>query len=607
MSGERMDRIVRIGAATAFFNDSRMGIAQLLAKTDTLDYIIFDFLAESVMGGLGRGMASGTGAGYAADFVDGYILPHLRTLLDRRVRVVANAGGLNPAACAEALRKGAAALGLTPCIGVVEGDNLTARARDIVGSDTLDMFDSSPVLATMDCADRINSLVGYTGAFPIAAALAAGADIVITGRAVDSAMALGPLIHEFGWGPDDLDLLAAGTLAGHLLECSAQVTGGTFTDWQDVPDWAGIGMPIGECRADGSLIVTKPDGTGGLVSVGTVSEQLLYEVSDPQRYHVADVVCDFTGVTLEQVGPDRVAVSGARALGRSATYKASLTYDQGWRATAVIPVIGLDAAAKARRTGEALFERAATMLRQSQLPPFDRTRCDVFGGEGNGPTTAICRLVADHPDQAGAQLLLREQGSAISHMAVGTTLGLGGGMRPVQRITGFLIPKALVSQRVTVDGRPVPVDVAHDSLPPSGATAAPAMPTAVTDADPALSVPLIRLAWARSGDKGNLFNVAVIARDPAYLPYIAAALTPDYVGAHYGRALEQPGPLPVERFSAPGLSALNFVVMNAMEGGVLASTWIDPVAKGMAQLLLDVPVPISHALHRRLAVAQSAT
>ena len=596
-----VSKIIKIGAATAFFNDSRMGIAQLLAKTDDLDYIIFDFLAEFVMGGLGRGAASGTGQGFAADFVDGYILPHLRIILDRRIRIVANAGGLNPSACAAALKAAAEAAGLSLRIGIVEGDNLSAQQSTVIGPDTLDMFDGSSVREKIERADRVNSLVAYTGAFPIAAALAAGADIVVTGRAVDSALALGALIHEFGWGPDDFDLLAAGTLAGHLLECSAQVTGGTFTDWRDVPDWAGIGMPIGECRADGGLVITKPQGTGGLVSVGTVSEQLLYEVSDPQRYYVADVICDFTDVRARQIGPERVELTGARGLGRTATYKASLTYDQGWRAMAAVPIIGLEAAAKARRFGEEIFARTGDMLRQSQLPPFARTRCDVIGGEGQGPTTAICRIVADHPDQAGAQLLAREQGSGISHMSVGTTLGLGTLVRPVQQITGFLVPKTSVSLTVTVDGRSV------NCIMPTGARVVfhevptPALPPAPEETDLAGTVPLIRLAWARSGDKGNLFNVAVIARDPAYLPYIAAALTPARVGEHYGRVLDQPGPLPVDLFSVPGLSALNFVVMNSMEGGVLASTWIDPVAKGMAQLLLDFPVSISASLRQQLS------
>lgn len=599
-----MSKVIRIGAATAFFNDSRMGIAQLLEKADKLDYIIFDFLAESVMGGLGRGMATGAGQGFATDFADGYILPHLHTLLDRRIRIVANAGGLNPAACAEALRRGAEAMGLHPRIGVVEGDNLTARCSEIIDADTRDMFDSSSVLEKVASADCVNSLVAYTGAFPIAAALGAGADIVITGRAVDSALALGALIHEFGWGPDDFDLLAAGTLAGHLLECSAQVTGGTFTDWRDVPDWAGIGMPIGECSADGGLVITKPPGTGGLVSVGTVAEQLLYEVSDPQRYYVADTVCDFTDVRLSQVGADRVAVSGARGLGRSATYKASLTYEQGWRAAAYIPVIGLESAAKASRLGEELFARTGAMLRQSQLPPFDRTLCEVIGGDGphaaTSATTAICRLIADHPDQQGAQLLVREQSSAISHMSVGISISLAASVRPIQRIAGFLVPKSIVSQTVSVDGQPVNFMALNDGTPHADATHPPPPPAIAVDSDPDLTVPLIRLAWARSGDKGNLFNVAVIARKPEFLPYVAAALTERSVSEHYRRAMGEDSAPQVERFSVPGFSALNFVVAGSMDGGVLASASIDCVAKGRAQMLLDFPVPVSLALHALL-------
>ena len=352
-------------------------------------------------------------------------------------------------------------------------------------------------------------------------------------------------------------------------------------------------MPLGECSADGSLVITKPEGTGGLVSVGTVSEQLLYEVSDPQRYYVADVVCDFTDVRMEQVGPDRVAVTGARGLGRTATYKASLTYDAGWRATVLIPVIGLESGAKARRVGEELIARTSTMLRQSQLPPWTQTRCDVIGGEGPGATTAICRLVADHPDQEGAQLLVREQSSAISHMSVGISLGLGASTRPVQRIVGFLIPKSSVSQSVSLDGAPVPFVERRDASGDEADAIAPPMPKLPEDADPAITVPLIRLAWARSGDKGNLFNVAVIARQPEYLPYIAAALTPQTVGQHYGRVLGHGSPLDVDCFSLPGLCALNFLVKSSMDGGVLASTSIDPVAKGMAQLLLDFPVPVS--------------
>jgi hypothetical protein len=394
-------------------------------------------------------------------------------------------------------------------------------------------------------------------------------------------------------------------LAGHLLECSAQITGGTFTDWRDVPDWAGIGMPIGECSADGGLVITKPQGTGGIVTVGTVAEQLLYEVSDPQRYYVADTVCDFTDVRLTQQGEDRVAVTGARGLGRSATYKASLTYEQGWRAAALIPIIGLESAAKARRLGEELFARTGAMLRASQLPPFERTHCEVIGGDGpdaaTSATTAICRLIADHPDQQGAQMLVQEQSSAISHMSVGISISLAASSRPIQRIAGFLVPRSIVSQSVTVDGSQVSFKVPAEGTSHADQALPPPLPALPDDIDPALTIPLIRLAWARSGDKGNLFNVAVIARRPEYLPYIAAALTEQKVGDHYARALAMDSAPQVERFSVPGFNALNFVVANSMDGGILASTSIDCVAKGRAQMLLNYPVPVSRALHQLLA------
>jgi Acyclic terpene utilisation family protein AtuA len=367
-----------------------------------------------------------------------------------------------------------------------------------------------------------------------------------------------------------------------------------------VPDWANIGMPIGECSADGRLVITKPEGTGGLVSVGTVAEQLLYEVSDPQSYIVPDVVADFTNVHLTQIAPNRVEVTGARGLGRTATYKASLTYDSGWRVTAFIPIIGLEAAAKAQRLGEEMFARANSMLRDAQRPPLERTRCDVIGGEGDGPTTAICRIAADHPDKEGAQLLAREQASGISHMSVGITLGPAASVRPLQRIAGFLIPKSAITLNVTVDGkRAACAAQAMDEILIQSAT--PEFPTAPGDIDPGAHISLINLAWARSGDKGNLFNVAIIARRPEYLPYIAAALRPSTVGEHYARVLGDARALAVDAYFVPGLCALNYVVKDSMDGGVLASARIDPVAKGMAQLILDYPIPVSAAIARRFA------
>jgi hypothetical protein len=223
---------------------------------------------------------------------------------------------------------------------------------------------------------------------------------VITGRVVDSALALGPLIHEFGWDAHDYDSLAAGTLAGHLLECGAQVTGGTFTDWRSVPAWENIGFPIGECHADGSLVITKPAGTGGLVNVGTVAEQLLYEVSDPADYIVTDVRCDFSHVKLEEIGADRVRVCGARGFAPTETYKVCITYDDGWRAIAYQPLIGEDATAKAERQAAALFARTRVLLRARGLRDFTATSCIVIGAERSfgahaqpgGGREVICKL-----------------------------------------------------------------------------------------------------------------------------------------------------------------------------------------------------------------------
>jgi hypothetical protein len=591
---------VRIGAVSATFVDSRIAMPQLLGSGEALDFLVFDCLAEGVVGTLARNMANGQ-PGYVADFVDAQIAPYLTQLAEQGIRVIANAGGQDPVACAEALRAKIREAGVTLKVASVSGDNLTARADALVTAVTRDMFDGSSVAERLREADRLLSLNAYTGAFPIAAALDAGADIVVTGRAVDSATTLGALIHAFDWREEDYDLLAAGTLVGHLIECTTQLTGGTFTDWQDVPDWANIGFPIATCHADGTAILSKPDGTGGLLSPATVAEQMLYEVSDPQHYRVPDVTCDFSAVTAEQVGPDQVRVAGARGLGRPEQLKCTLTWDQGWRAVALAPIIGHQAAQKARRVAEALFARVSTLARDRQLPAFSVLHHDVIGGTGPGPSTAVCRMVADNPDPRGAQLFAREQSSIMTNMAVGLTAPLGTTVRPVSCIASFTLPRDEVTLSVECEGKPVAFDPVDTGAEP--AAEVPAAPPAPVDAEPALTVPLVSLAWARSGDKGDLFNVGVIARRPEFLPYLYAALTPDAVERHYAGMLGASGPLSVDRFSVPGVHALNLVVNSSMKGGMLASPALDPAAKGMAQLLLDFPIPVSPAIATR-AVGQ---
>jgi len=594
------DKVIRVGGATASLADTALSVPQLL-NGGNLDYLVFDYLAEGSMGILGRLQDGNPDMGYGFYFLSLHVGPYLEEIASQGVKVVANAGGVNPSGLVTALEQMIQAKGLNLTVACVEGDDLRGRSDELRAAGHRDMFIDTPF------PENIVSANAYLGAFPIAAALDAGADIVITGRVVDSAVTLGPLIHEFGWGEDDLDLLAAGTLAGHLLECGAQVTGGTFTDWRDVPDWANIGFPIGECRADGSVIITKPKDTGGLVSIGTVAEQILYEVSDPADYIMADVRCDFSHVELEQIGEHRVRVSGAKGRPPTESYKACITFDGGWRTVAYQPIIGEDAAEKAERQAEALFARGRALLKDAKLSDFTLTDTVLIGGEASfgaqanlgGGREIICKLVADHPDKEGAEIFSREQWAGISGMSVGTSINLATQVTPMTGVFLFLIDKKGIVPTVTIKGERNDVAVALGSSlsEPTPKHSISERPETRPDD---ITIDLVQLAWARSGDKGHLFNVAVIAREPEYLPYLRAALTPHAISKWYAHLGPQ-GQLPrVEPFEAPGLNALNYVIHDALTGGINASTRLDPAAKGMAQMLLRFPISVPAALAEKI-------
>ncbi|HEU4374458.1 MAG TPA: acyclic terpene utilization AtuA family protein, partial [Telluria sp.] len=334
-------QIVRIGGASGFWGDSATGAVQLV-QSGQVDYLVFDYLSELTMSLLATARLKSPALGYATDFVAVAMRAVLKDAMARGMRIIANAGGVNPRACADALASLAAELDVAVSIAVVEGDDVMPQ---------LDGLRAEGVALP----PKILSANAYLGALPIKLALDAGAQVVITGRCVDSAVTLGALLHEFGWQIDDYDCLAQASLAGHLIECGAQGVGGLHTDWESVPDWAHIGYPIVECRPDGGFVITKPAGSGGLVTPATVGEQLLYEIGDPSRYILPDVVCDFTAVKLEQVGPDAVRVRGAKGYPPTPTYKVTATYADGYRCNAQLTVIGFDAARKARRTAEAIL------------------------------------------------------------------------------------------------------------------------------------------------------------------------------------------------------------------------------------------------------------
>lgn len=583
-------RTVRIGSASGFWGDTASAAPALVAQGD-IQYLVFDYLAEVTMSILAAQKAKDPAAGYATDFVHITMKALLPELSRRRIRVVANAGGVNPLACRDALAKVAADLGVPLRIGVVTGDDLSARADDFRARGVTEMFSGAPF------PQRLASANAYLGALPVARALDAGCDVVITGRCVDSAVTLGVLVHEFGWQADEHDKLAQGTLAGHLVECGAQCTGGLFTDWDDVPDWDVIGFPIIEAQADGGFVITKAAGTGGLVTPATVAEQMLYEIGDPRAYHVPDVACDFTAVQFEAIGPDRVRVTGARGQPPTSTYKVSATFMDGFRNAAFLTIAGDQAAAKARRTGESLFKRMARMLAEQGLPPFSETRIEVLGAEdmfgASGRATArevVLKMAAKCPSKASLDLFAREFAAAGTSMAPGTT-GLVGGRpspSPVIRLFSFLVPKAEVAITLQVgdEGTPmaVPVDGGFDESRTGAARRhADAAATAGTR-----TVPLLRLAHGRSGDKGDKANIGIIARKPEWLPWLSQWLTPERVAAHFAHN----GPSRVERFDLPGCGAMNFLLHDVLGGGGMASLRTDNLAKCYAQVLLAMEVPV---------------
>ena len=608
-SGSNDERIVRIGGASGFWGDSSVGAPQLVAS-GRIDYLVFDYLAELTMSILAGARLKKPELGYATDFVSVAMRSVLKDVVRQGIRVVSNAGGVNPQGCADALAALAAEQGIALKIAVVSGDDVSPLLPQL-------RQEQPPVRELQSGAalpERVLTANAYLGAQPIRAALDAGAQIVITGRCVDSAVTLGVLMHEFEWQPGDLDLLAAGSLAGHIIECGCQATGGLHTDWDTVPDWPNIGYPIIECSADGSFIVTKPAGTGGKVTPAVVGEQMLYEIGDPAAYLLPDVVADFTQVRIEQAGEHRVRVHGARGHAPTASYKVSATYVDGFKTAAQLTIVGFDAVAKAKRTGEAILARTGALFSQYGFGPYSGTQLEVLGAEScYGPHAqalqtreAVLRLAVTHPRKEALELFAREVAPAGTSWAPGTT-GAGGGrasVSPSIRQYAFLLDKSLVETSVAIDGRRIDIprtptsfaaETAKPISSPAGATRTEATPhsssSASSDAD-SIEVPLLRLAWARSGDKGDTSNIGVIARHPALLPLLREQLTEARVTEWLAHLVKGR----VTRHEVPGIDAFNFVCEQALGGGGMASLRNDPLGKGMGQILLAMPLRVSPAL-----------
>jgi len=585
-------KTIKIGGACGFWGDSSLGTEQLL-RVPGIQYITYDYLAELTLAIMAGMRMKNPEHGYALDFID-LMKKALPAAKSKGIKIIANAGGLNPSGCAAALQQAMAEAGHSIQIGVVSGDDATTTLGQL-RKDGIELQDPHSGQSAPPFFLTANA---YLGAFPIAAALDAGADIVITGRVVDSAMVLGALVHEFKWQTTDLNQLAQGSLAGHIVECGAQATGGLFTDWQQVPDWANIGYPIVDVAADGSFELSKPENTGGLVNKAVATEQLLYEIHDPANYALPDVVCDFTTVNIEETGLDRVRIYGATGKAPSDQYKVCATYPDGFRCIGMLSIVGFDAHAKAKRTGEAILERTRAIFKRQGLADYTRTSIEIIGSETDlGPHAtvqlgheAMMRIAITHSDKKAAAIFSREIAPAGTSYAAGTSGNFCMGrpnVTPLVKMFSCFVPKHMQTATVQVSGQHIeykepehPKAAAESGTTPAHWYEKVKVPTDL------LGKPLIELAHGRSGDKGDTSNIGIVARKPEYWPLLRYLLRPENVKTYLAHLVKGE----VHTFELPQVQAFNLVMNEALDGGGMTSMRNDPLGKGMAQVLLNMKI-----------------
>jgi len=448
---------ILVANGQGFWGDSILGPVRLV-REGPLDYLTLDYLAEVTMSIMQKLRSRRPEMGYATDFVK--LIERIgRDIVEKDIRVIANAGGVNPHACKDAVLEVLAAQGLSGVkVAVVEGDDILADLDALMeGGEEFRNMDTGEPLETV--RDAVTSANVYLGAFPIAEALDQGARIVITGRGTDPGLVLAPLIHEFGWGPEDLDQLAAGTVAGHIVECGAQCTGGNYTDWRKIPDMARIGYPIIEAYPSGEFVVTKHAGTGGLVDVSTVTHQLAYEMGDPSNYITPDVCADFTSFDIEQDGDERVRVSGVKGAPPTPTYKVSMSFHDGWKSVGQLTISGPDALAKAELCSDIVWER----LKFDGFEYRDEEKLIEYVGanvchagieiEGaNEPSEVVLRLGVKGKERERIDRFGSELVPLVTSGPPGVT-GFAGGRPKAAEIIGFwpaLVTKDKIQTRVSV-------------------------------------------------------------------------------------------------------------------------------------------------------------
>lgn len=588
---------IRIANCSGFFGD-RQSAATEMVTDGPLDVLTGDWLAELTMLILSR-TRDRSGGGYANTFVR-MLEEVLGVCLDRGIKIVSNAGGLDPAGCAQAVEKLAQELGLSPKIAYVDGDDLSARTAELLAAG--DLRPQPPQTNLGDPADFL-TVHAYGGGWGITEALLSGAEVVITGRVTDAALVSGPAAAHHGWSRTDWDQLAGAVVAGHIIECSGQATGGNYSFFTEIPhldDWSGgarVGFPWAEVAEDGSAVIGKHAQTGGAVTHGTVTAQLLYEIGSP-AYLGPDVVARFDTIELEGIAPDRVRVSGVKGEPPPTTLKVIINRPGGYRNGFEMAITGLDIEAKARFAQAAFWNVCPYQPEDFQLVRSELHRTDHPDPATNEQATAIWRLVCLDPDQ-------HKVGRVLTNAAVQTALSsipglyLRGGSptsaTPYAVMSTTTVPAKRVPQYVHLqDGssKQVPAE------PPSyeGGSITPYQQPEVPELiyRPTQTLPLGTLVGARSGDKGGDANLGLFARSEAVWDWLWSFLTTEQLR----HLLPEVSPLEIERYGLANLWSINFVIRGLLEEGVAACTRLDPQAKSLGEWLRARSVPIPTELLR---------
>ena len=580
---------IRIANCSGFFGD-RLSAAKEMVEGGPIDALTGDWLAELTMLILSRIQAKAPGGGYARTFVS-QMEEVMGQCLDKGIKVVSNAGGLNPEGCADAVQEVADRLGLRPRIAYVGGDDLAPRLHELIeaGVDFSHLDTGQPL---GEIANRIVTANAYIGCWGIVEALNQGADIVVTGRATDAAVVAGPAAWHHGWRRDDWDALAGAIVAGHVIECGGQATGGNYSFFTEIEDLTYPGFPWADVHSDGSSVIGKHAGTGGQVSIGTVTSQLLYEIQS-ERYLNPDVVSRFDTIHLEELEQDRVLISGTRGEPAPRELKVAMNYQGGFRNQVSIGLTGLDIEAKAE-----LIERQFWHSCPYSPEEYETVVRKFLPTQKENPATneeavAVYKIIVKDPDERKVGRAFSNAGTEIGLCSIPGMFGTAGGPGPGQPFGIYwpaLIDSQLVPMEVVVDGKMTVVD--NTAGAPALQIEQPAIALPAVPEGPTRSAPLGHLFGARSGDKGPNANLGIFARDLKSFSWLSQFLTIEKLKELMPEAAERD----VDRYDLPNLLSLNFIFYGLLEEGVAASTRQDPQAKALGEYLRAKVVQIPEEL-----------